>query len=199
MMDRKSDLKSFQVNLKGVIELLSGHIYSGPQVYIRELLQNGVDAITARKLSLDTDGQKQYDGKIQIELIPGKPSNEKIGAPTMVVTDNGVGLTEQETHRFLATIGQSSKKNTVDRSSFIGQFGIGMLSAFMVCEEIVLISQSIKEGEKAVKWIGKSDGTYQIETLDRQLQPGSQVFLTAKPACFEFFEFERFIVLTDSN
>lgn len=186
-----SDLKSFQVNLKGVIELLSGHIYSGPQVYIRELLQNGVDAITARKLHIrDTEGSGEYHGKIHIELIPGKGSGTKAGPPTMIVTDNGIGLTEEETHRFLATIGQSSKRDTIDRSSFIGQFGIGMLSAFMVCEEIVLISQSMKEGQKAVKWVGKSDGTYQIETLDRQLQPGSQVYLTAKTSCYDFFEWK---------
>ena len=173
--------KSFQVNLRGIIELLSGHLYSGPNVYIRELLQNSVDAITARRTV-----EPEIVGDIAFELVPGGNNN----LPTLVVSDNGIGLNEEEVHQFLATIGHSSKRGAVDRASFIGQFGIGLLSAFMVCNEIVLITRSAKDTSKPVKWTGNANGTYKVELLDIEMDPGSQVYLRCKPGCHEFFEFE---------
>ena len=72
-----TDDHKFQVNLRGVIDLLSHHLYSGPQVYIRELLQNAVDAIAARK-----HFQKEHQGEIRIEAVPGTESQPM---PTLVV------------------------------------------------------------------------------------------------------------------
>src|SRR6185369_16210001 len=107
---------AFQVNLAGIIELLSAHLYSGPHVYLRELLQNAVDAIAAR-------GQlgESLPGEITVELV-----DDPAGTPTLVFEDNGIGLTEDEVHRFLATIGSSSKRGELAglRGDFIGQFGI---------------------------------------------------------------------------
>ena len=173
--------KSFQVNLRGIIELLSGHLYSGPNVYIRELLQNCVDAISARRIA-----QSDLVGEVSLELISSNENN----LPTLIVTDNGIGLNEDEVHQFLATIGQSSKRETMERDTFIGQFGIGLLSAFMVCNEIVLISKSAKGNSSPVKWTGYANGTYKVETLDFDMDPGSQVYLRCKPGCHEFFEFD---------
>jgi molecular chaperone HtpG len=90
----------FQVNLRGVIDLLSDNLYSGPQVYLRELLQNAVDAVVARR---KTD--PSHTGSITMELTQSNGKNP----PTLMVQDDGVGLTEEEIHQFLATIGQSSK------------------------------------------------------------------------------------------
>ena len=128
----------FQVDLSGLIDLLSHHLYSSPSVFIRELLQNGIDAVTARKRVDDTfDG-----GQITVELIQRDGT-----APTLLMQDNGVGLTEDELHQFLATIGQSSKRGEIERpTDFIGQFGIGLLSGFMVTDEIVIITRSAKPG-----------------------------------------------------
>ena len=74
--------QNFQVNLSGVIRLLSDHLYSGPEVFVRELLQNGVDAITARQHS-----DVMHDGAIRIEVIGDSAT------PTISVEDNGIGLT----------------------------------------------------------------------------------------------------------
>ena len=115
----------FQVNLRGVIDLLSDNLYSGPQVYLRELLQNAVDAVVARR-KVDSS----HTGSITMELTQSNGKNP----PTLMVQDDGVGLTEEEIHQFLATIGQSSKRESLDRSDFIGQFGIGLLSGFVVSE-----------------------------------------------------------------
>ena len=105
----------FQVNLKGMIELLSEHIYSAPNVFVRELLQNGIDANTARR-SID----ENHKGIINIYL------NKVNDTPQLIFEDNGIGLTEEEVHQFLSVIGQSSKRGDFNEKDFIGKFGIGM-------------------------------------------------------------------------
>ncbi len=170
----------FQINLRGIIDLLSEHLYSGPEVYVRELLQNAVDATTARA-KLDP----AHRGEILVECHApkGKP-------PALVVTDSGVGLTTDEVHTFLSTIGLSSKKAVGGGrpADFIGQFGIGILSCFVVSEEIVVISRSAREpGAKAVEWRARADGTYTLKELDRDFEPGTQVWLTAKAGAEEHF------------
>ncbi|MEZ6060384.1 MAG: HSP90 family protein [Planctomycetaceae bacterium] len=170
----------FQVDLRGIIDLLSDHLYSGPQVYIRELMQNAVDALTARRMNDPTF----RDDQIRLEII--RPA--QVGQPpTLIVTDNGIGLTEQEVHQFLATIGKSSKRD-FRREDFIGQFGIGLLSGFVVCEEIVVITRSVRDGQPTLEWKGRADGTYSVRTLDHTVEPGTQVYLRAKPGCHEFLE-----------
>ena len=170
----------FQIDLRGIIDLLSEHLYSGPEVYVRELLQNAVDAITAR-----TTLDPAFRGEVRIECHTpkGKP-------PAVVVTDTGVGLTAEEVHTFLATIGLSSKK-AADGSrpaDFLGQFGIGILSGFVVSDEIVVITRSARDpAAKPVEWRAKADGTYTLKGLDRDFDPGTQVWLTAKPGAEDHF------------
>lgn len=169
----------FQINLRGLIDLLSNHLYSTPEVFVRELLQNGVDAVRARGYL-----EAGHHGEIIVEVHQkaGKP-------PTLSFRDNGVGLTEDEVHKFLATIGESSKRaEHWDRPiDFIGQFGIGLLSCFVVSEEIVVVTRSIKGEGKTLEWRGRPDGTYSIKTLNADLEPGTQVFLTSKRGCEDHF------------
>jgi molecular chaperone HtpG len=173
----------FQIHLRGIIDLLSKHLYSGPEVFVRELLQNGVDAIRARQ-NLDRD----FAGSITLELHTpkGKPA-------TLVATDDGIGLTEEEVHRFLATIGESSKRMAEgDRpTDFIGQFGVGILSCFLVSDEIVVISKSARDASPAVEWRGRPDGTYDVRALTGELSPGTQVILTARDDAEEYFAYDR--------
>ncbi|EPB6159904.1 HSP90 family protein [Listeria monocytogenes] len=160
----------FQVNLAGMIDILSNHLYDEKDVYIRELLQNATDAIRARK-KIDST----LEGKIHSSLTGD--NNEK----TLIVEDNGIGLTEDEVHAFLATIANSSKgeKNFDGESSndFIGRFGIGLLSCFIVSDEIVMISTSQKDGG-TTEWRGKADGTYSVRKIETDTrEPGTQVYL----------------------
>lgn len=173
----------FQINLRGIIELLGSHLYSRPEVFVRELLQNAVDAITARVRM-----QPEHKGEITFELTTprGKP-------PTLVMTDNGIGMNEAEVHQFLATIGESSKRDASGRKieDFLGQFGIGLLSCFVVSDEIVLVTKSAKHDTPAVEWRGRADGTYNVRTLAGDLAPGTQVYLTGRDESREFFRGER--------
>lgn len=170
------DNKNFQVNLQGLIDLLSNHLYSDPGVFIRELLQNGMDAITAR-----SRGGEPFEGKVAVEVF---------GSHTLSFHDNGCGLTAEQIELFLARIGSTTKREELDAGDdFIGQFGVGLLSCFVVSDEIVLITRSMLEGEPSLEWRGKPDGTYQIKALEKQVPVGTTVFLKAKQEYESFFEF----------
>jgi len=175
---------NFQINLRGIIDLLSHHLYSGPQVFIRELLQNGIDAIQAR-----TYIEPGFRGEVALELV--EPRGPRTG--TLIFTDNGIGLTEDEIHRFLATIGQTSKRaDQWDRpTDFLGQFGIGLLSCFVVSDEIVVITRSARDRGPTIEWRGRPDGTYTINKLSHDIEPGTQVYLTGRKDCAEYFQTER--------
>ena len=172
----------FKVNLGGMIEILSDHLYSSPDVYIRELLQNGVDAITARE-NKEEAYKEQKKGRIHLFVDEGK---------RLVFEDNGMGLTQEEIHQFLAIIGQSSKRDLENGkvlSDYIGRFGIGLLSYFMVSERICVRTRSINSAA-GYEWIGNPDGTYTLTEFDKQ-EYGTEILLEAKKGCEEFFTAEK--------
>lgn len=159
----------FKVNLGGMIDILSNHLYSSPDVFVRELLQNGTDAISAR-ISADKNFTEN-NAKIEIEVTNG----EKI-----VFRDNGTGLNEDEIHRFLSVIGQSSKydiENNRASGDYIGRFGIGLLSCFMVTDFICVRTCSYKEPDKTLEWKGMADGTYTITEIDEKIPVGTEIII----------------------
>jgi molecular chaperone HtpG len=172
--------QNFQVDLRGMIDLLSEHLYEGPQVFLRELMQNGVDAIRARAL-LEPD----HIGALQLEV------SRVDDVPTITFFDNGVGLTQPEIHEFLSTIARSSKRG---RQEFIGQFGIGLLACFVVSEGIEVLTRSARsENAESLQWLGQSSGEYAIGIVNERLETGSRVQLQAKAGREEFFEFENVV------
>jgi molecular chaperone HtpG len=143
----------FQVDLRGVVDLLSHHLYASPRVYARELLQNAVDAITARRA---TEAESRSKGRVVIEMLPDGGVR---------FHDNGIGLTEAEVHTFLSSVGRTSKRDELGfaRQEFLGQFGIGLLSCFMVTDTIDVATRSVTE-PRVVRWTGFADGVYTIGT-----------------------------------
>ncbi|PJN04587.1 HSP90 family protein [Streptomyces sp. CB01201] len=183
---------TFQVDLRGLVDLLSHHLYSSPRVYLRELLQNAVDAITARQA-----------------IEPGAAGTITVRTgDTLSVTDTGIGLSEADVHRFLATIGRSSKRTTegaldgagldAARGEFIGQFGIGLLACFVVADEITVLSRTAADpSAPAVEWRGHSDGRYTIRTLPASAvpEPGTTVRLVPRADTAQWTEPERVVSL----
>ena len=174
-------MNRFQVDLTGMVDLLSRHLYSGPQVYVRELMQNGVDAITARR-----------------QLDPKAPARIAflVTPDGLEVRDSGVGLTAAEAEDLLSTIGRSSKREPqlgLARSDYIGQFGIGMLAAFMVSAHIEVVSRSARSDAPTMCWDGYADGTFSVRTLPPEeglSEPGTRVRLTARDGMREWLSFE---------
>lgn len=171
--------QTFQVDLGGIVDLLARHLYSSPRVYLRELLQNGVDAITARD---------------DLKSVPGLVAERRItlrclADGSLEVADTGVGLTLAEARDLLATIGRSSKRDLelgTGREQFLGQFGIGLLSAFMVTDDITMVSRSARDPQApAILWQGHADGRYSLVPLAADdprtpTEPGSIVRLSQR-------------------
>ncbi len=155
---------TFQVDLRGVVDLLSHHLYGSPRVYIRELLQNAADAITARSLDEGepADDHDDVPGRVLIE------PPEVTGDGTLRVHDTGIGLSEDQVHELLATIGRSSKRDELGfaRHEFLGQFGIGLLSCFLVADEILVETRAAVT--PTVRWRGYSDGRYEVGLPEEQ-------------------------------
>lgn len=212
-------MRSFQVDLAGMVDLLSRHIYSGPHIFVRELLQNAVDAITARDALGQADPSDTSRHRVRLRTIAASETNH---APRLVVEDPGIGLTEDEAVELLSTIGRSSKRDEVfggGRAEYLGQFGIGMLASFMVASRIDVISKSCKPGASGdtIHWTGFADGTFHFaressqesessgsladalppELLERS-SPGTTVILTARPDAKEWFEREVLIDLAQT-
>lgn len=165
---------TFQVDLRGLVDLLSHHLYSSPRVYLRELLQNAVDAITARRAE-----QPDAPALVRLYADDGRLRGE----------DSGIGLTETDVHSLLATIGRSSKRDGAEglasaRAGFLGRFGIGLLACFVVAAEIRVVSRSARTpAAPPVEWCARDDGSYTVRTLpdDARTEPGTTVHLTARP------------------
>ncbi|MCX4234658.1 HSP90 family protein [Streptomyces ortus] len=177
---------TFQVDLRGLVDLLSHHLYSSPKVYLRELLQNAVDAITARRAEQ-----------------PGSPALVRLFAEdgTLRVEDSGIGLTEEDVHSLLATIGRSSKRADgleSARSGFLGQFGIGLLACFVVAERVRVVSRSARTPDAPpVEWTATDDGSYRVRTLppEARTEPGTTVYLEARPGAADWLAEERVLSL----
>ena len=158
----------FQIHLNGLIRLLATNLYTEPGVFVRELLQNGHDAIVKRLV----DDADSWVPEIRIRV--GNRRSE------LSFIDNGAGLAEREVHELLSTIGASDKPllrrqlNTGPRADSvcalnqhlpIGRFGIGLLSGFTVADEINVITRSV-EG-LALHWTGRTNGTYDVRPAHR--------------------------------
>ncbi|MEU2038057.1 HSP90 family protein [Nocardia niwae] len=175
------DNYSFQVDLRGIVDLLSHHLYSSPRVYLRELLQNAVDAVTAR---------------VRLDALAPTAVRLTVDEAGVRISDSGVGLTERDVHRFLATIGRSSKRDDIEgaRREFLGQFGIGLLACFTVAETIRVVTRSaIDPAAPPVEWLARADGTYAVRALDPDghAEPGTTVWLTPRGGAREWFGPER--------
>ncbi|MEU1075776.1 MULTISPECIES: HSP90 family protein [unclassified Streptomyces] len=173
------DVNSFQVDLRGLVDLLSHHLYSSPRVYVRELLQNAVDAVTARRAH---DPEARI--RIRLSSVDGR----------VAIEDSGIGLTADEVHTLLATIGRSSKRGGEHglesaRREFLGQFGIGLLACFVVARRIRVVTRSARTPDAApVEWLASDDGSYTVRVLpdDARPEPGTTVHLEPRPGAEEW-------------
>src|SRR4051794_3877476 len=169
--------EQFRVDLRGLVDVLSHHLYSSERIYLRELVQNARDAIAARAaLGHGVDGE--------VEIVPAW------GTSPLIVRDNGVGLTAEEMRSLLSMIGSSSKRGDLaaTRRTFLGQFGIGLLAGFLVADSVEVVSRSARTPDApTVRWIGSSDGTFTIsEAFDPLPAPGTEVRLRPRHGAYRW-------------
>jgi len=151
----------FDVDLRGLIDVLGNNLYTNPGVFVRELLQNAIDAqavrgTAERPIEITTDGTE------------------------FVIVDGGVGIGEEQISELLGTIGRSSKRDALGFSdqATIGQFGVGLLSGFLAGDRIEVSSKA--DGRPPVRWIGDAAGSVHTAPGDRG-DVGTTVRIAARP------------------
>ncbi|EAB2238714.1 ATP-binding protein [Salmonella enterica] len=162
---------STEVNLNGLIEVLSKHLYSTPVVAIRELVQNGHDAIVRRRIEQPDAPQ---DNHIRVVADVAKS--------TITISDTGAGLTESEIHGFLATVGVGYTRmlrQQDDDTGLIGMFGLGFLSAFVLAKDVTVLTTSWQTPDQGWKYHSIDGQRYTVTPSDA-VAPGTQVILTLK-------------------
>lgn len=185
-----SRTEAYRVDLGGIISLLSQHLYSqGPDVIVRELLQNAADALTSRKRSGD-----DFPPRIEFACYDAED-----GGYTLSVTDNGAGIDAEDITDALGTIGFSTKRGGEDEvpgdSPFIGRFGVGLLSGFMVAPEIHVISRKCGPDSVPFHWIGHSNGRWEVRALEQEFGKGTRVYLHLDGAGAERLPAKRIPIL----
>jgi len=183
--------RTFQIHLEGLIRLLAQNLYADPDIFLREMIQNAHDSIGRRSLRASERGETDLPSP-QIRVV----TNQK--AETIEISDNGCGLTSDEIHEYLSTIGQSGNTEELrhriqeaDRSrtvELIGQFGIGLLSAFIVAEHVTLVTKAA--GHQALRWESRGGESYQVEPAERQ-QVGTTVTLHLRGDNSRYLETDR--------
>ncbi len=149
------------VDLGGLLTVVSEHLYSTPMVCVRELVQNAHDSITRRQF-------EDIDFAVPTARIDVTVDDT---LDILRITDTGAGLTEDEIHQFLATVGSGYTRRlreqieTGDGSDLIGLFGIGFLSAFVVAEVVSVITTSYKQPNITLRYRSTDGHTYEVDPV----------------------------------
>lgn len=157
---------SLSINSENIFPIIKKWLYSDHDIFIRELVSNGCDAITKLK-KLEVMGEYDFadDYKAKIDIIV----DDK--AKTMTFTDNGIGMTADEVKEYINQIAFSGAtdflekyKDKTSEDQIIGHFGLGFYSAFMVADKVAIDTLSYKEGAQPVHW--ESEGGTEFELTD---------------------------------
>ena len=178
---------SLSISSENIFSIIKKWVYSDHDIFARELVSNGCDAITKLK-KLDMMGEytlpDDYKGKIQVIVNP----EEK----TLKFIDNGLGMTADEVEEYITQIAFSGAteflnkyKDKTTEDDMIGHFGLGFYSAFMVADEVHIDTLSYKEGAKPVHWVSEGGTEYEMEEGDKE-EVGSEITLFLNEDCVEF-------------
>ena len=170
------ETKQFKAESKRLLEMMIHSIYTHKEIFLRELISNASDAIDKlyfKSLTDDKVGLSKDDFAIWIKSDPEKK--------TLTITDNGIGMTEEELENNLGTIANSgsfkfkNENKLEEDNQIIGQFGVGFYSAFMVAKKVTVISKAYGS-DKAYKWESEGIDGYTISEADKQ-STGTEIIL----------------------
>ena len=171
--------KAFKAESKKLMDLMINSIYTNKEIFLREIISNASDAIDKLHYMSLTDKDIKVDtSKFNIHITPDKASK------TLTISDNGIGMTEEELENNLGTIAKSGssdfKENNEHKENIdiIGKFGVGFYSAFMVASKVEVISKKYGT-DKASKWISSGIDGYEIEPVTRE-DYGTDIILYIK-------------------
>lgn len=179
---------NISVDSENLFPIIKKWLYSDKDIFLRELVSNGCDAITKLKqvaLSGDTEASDEYKITVRVDKEAGK----------LIVSDNGIGMTAEEIDKYINQIAFSGATEFLEKykddkdagAQIIGHFGLGFYSAFMVADSVEIDSLSYMEGAKAAKWV--CDGSMEFDMTDgERTERGTTITLNIAEDSKEFLE-----------
>ncbi|MGE0083002.1 MAG: ATP-binding protein [Desulfococcaceae bacterium] len=176
-----------KINLPGLLRMLGTNIYSEPDVAVREMIQNAHDTCIVRK----TEDRGFVSPRIDISF----DKNQK----TLTFSDNGAGMTGEELHKYLSTIGEGFTKmqrenlrnlGSQEALLLIGQFGIGLLSAFSIAAGVEVFTKSFRPGSTGFRWYCEGDIHYTVQQAEKH-EAGTRLVLHLTDANLLLLDDER--------
>jgi len=179
---------NISINAKNIMPVIKKWLYSDKDIFVRELVSNGCDAISKLK-RLVSVGEAENDQEYRVDVIIDKEEG------TLTFVDNGIGMTAEEVKKYIAQVAFSGaedflskyKNDDADGSGIIGHFGLGFYSAFMVASKVVIDTLSYQNGAEAARWISEDGMEYEMEASDRT-QRGSSMKLYLTEENKEFLD-----------
>ena len=174
-----------QIHTENIFPIIKKAVYSGHEVFLRELVSNGVDAISKRRMAaMAGDCSEGSEGQIRIRI-----DRE---AKTLTISDNGIGMTADEVKRYINQVAFSSAEDFLEKykqenDAIIGHFGLGFYSSFMVAKQVELITLSARDGSEAVRWSCDGSPNFSLEGAERS-EPGTDVVLHLMEEELEYIE-----------
>ncbi|MEX2590487.1 MAG: molecular chaperone HtpG, partial [Chitinophagales bacterium] len=174
------------VQTENIFPIIKKFLYSDHEIFLRELVSNAVDATQKLKrlARMGEFSEKLGDLRIQIS------NDEK--AHKLIVSDSGIGMTEDEVKKYINQIAFSSAQEFLDKfekagdpASIIGHFGLGFYSAFMVAEKVEIVTKSYKKDAPAVKWSCDGTPNYEMEETEKE-EHGTDIILYLNEDSHEF-------------
>ena len=182
---------AFQTEVQQLLHLIIHSLYSNKEIFLRELISNASDACDKLRFLALTD-KNLYEDDEALGIWTDVDAAKK----TLTVRDNGIGMSHDEVIENIGTIARSGTRQFLEQmaakdagdASFIGQFGVGFYSAFLVAKEVTLLTR--KAGAAAgegIKWVSDGGGEYTVETIDRP-ERGTEIILKLQPDQKEYTE-----------
>ena len=164
-----------------IFPIIKKWLYSEKDIFLRELVSNAADAVTKHKrlVSLGEIEENDCNADYRITVTVDKT------AGTLTVSDNGIGMTEEEITRYLGNIALSGALDFINKyegekeanaTGIIGHFGLGFYSAFMVADTIEVITRSYTGGD-TTRWVCNADGSYEFTNAPYHLHRGTDIIL----------------------
>jgi molecular chaperone HtpG len=189
MSDTTLEKHSFGAEVGRLLDLVVHSLYSEREIFLRELVANAADASDRRRFEALTDPKLAPPAEAKIRIVPDKQ------ARTLLIADDGIGMSRQELIDHLGTIARSGTKafgeklasaQPEDRPSLIGQFGVGFYSAFMVADRVEVTSRKAGS-EESFTWASEGAGEFTLSPAERET-PGTDVVLHIKADAEEYLE-----------
>lgn len=174
------------VTTENIFPVIKKFLYSDHEIFLRELVSNAVDATQKLKTLKERGDFKGELGNLTVKVQLDKENS------TLTISDNGIGMTEEEIDKYINQIAFSGVTDFLDKykdnaNAIIGHFGLGFYSAFMVSKKVEIITKSYKDDAKAVKWSCDGSPAYEIEDTEKA-ERGTDIVLYIDDDAKEFLE-----------